>query len=35
MVTENNKTNEPQKFRSTLAENLNLKYPNKNIALAN
>ena len=33
--TENRKRNEPQKFRLTLADNLNLKDPNKNMALAN
>ena len=32
--TENSKTNEPNKFRLTLAEKLNLKVPNKNMALA-
>ena len=33
--TENGKTNEPHKFRLTLADKLNLKDPNKDIALAN
>ena len=33
--TENSKTNEPHKFRVTLAGRLNLKDPNKNMALAN
>ena len=32
---ENGKTNEPHKFRLTLADKLNLKDPNKNIELAN
>ena len=35
MNTENSKTNEPLKFRLTLADKLNLKDPNKNMALAN
>ena len=35
MNTENSKTNEPHKFRLTLADKLNLKDPNKNIELAN
>ena len=35
MNTENNNTNEPRRFRLTLAEKLNLKDPNKNMALAN
>ena len=35
MNTENSKTNEPNKFRSTLVNKLNLKDSNKNIALAN
>ena len=35
MNTENSKTNEPHKFRLTLADKLNLKDPNKNIVLAN
>ena len=35
MNTENSKTNEPHRFRLTLADKLNLKYPNKNMALAN
>ena len=33
--TENSKTNEPHRFRLTLADKLNLKDPNKNMALAN
>ena len=33
--TENSKTNEPHKFRLTLADELNLKYPSKIMALAN
>ena len=35
MNTENGKTNERKKFRLTLAEKLNLKDSNKNMALAN
>ena len=35
MDTENSNTNEPPRFRITLAEKLNLKGPNKNMALAN
>ena len=35
MNTENNKTNEPHRFRLTLADKLNLKGSNKNMALAN
>ena len=35
MNTENSKTNEAHKFRLTLADNLNLKDTNKNMALAN
>ena len=35
MNTENSKTNEPHRFRLTLADKLNLKDPNKNMALAN
>ena len=35
MKTENCKTNEPQRFRLTLADKLNLKDPGKNMALAN
>ena len=31
---ENGKINEPHRFRLTLAEKLNLKDPNKNMALA-
>ena len=33
--TENSKTNEPHKFRLILANKLNLKDPNRNMALAN
>ena len=33
MNTENSKTNEPQKFKLTLADKLNLKDPNKNMGL--
>ena len=33
--TENSKTNESHKFRLALADKLNLKDPNKNMALAN
>ena len=33
MNTENSKTNEPHRFKSDLADKLNLKNPNKNIAL--
>ena len=35
MNTENSKTNEPHGFRLSLAHKLNLKNPNKNMALAN
>ena len=35
MNTENRKTNEPHRFRLTLVDKLNLKNPNKNIALRN
>ena len=35
MNTENSKTNEPHKFRLTLADKLNFKDPNKNTVLAN
>ena len=35
MKTGNSKTNEPHRFRVTLADKLNLKDPNKNMALAN
>ena len=35
MNTENSKTSEPNKFRLTLADKLNLRDPNKNTALAN
>ena len=31
--TKNRKTNEPHKFRLSLPDKLNLKHPNKNIAL--
>ena len=35
MNTENSKTNEPHRFRLTLADKLNLKDPSKNLALFN
>ena len=35
MNTENSKTNEPHRFKLDLTDNLNLKNPNKNMALAN
>ena len=35
MNTENSKTNEPPRFRLTLADKLNLKDVNKNMELAN
>ena len=35
MNTENSKTNESHKFKFCLTDKLNLKNPNKNIALAN
>ena len=35
MNTDNSKTNEPHRFRLTLADEINLKAPNKNMALAN
>ena len=35
MNTDNSKTNESHKFRSSLSDKLNLKYRNKNIALGN
>ena len=35
MNTENSKTSEPNRFKSDLADKLNLKNPNRNIALAN
>ena len=35
MNTENSKTNEPHRFRLTLADKLNLKEYNKNMALGN
>ena len=35
MNTENSKTNEPHRFRLTFANKLNLKHPNKNMALVN
>ena len=35
MNTENNKTNEPERFRLSFADKLNLKNPNENIALGN
>ena len=35
MNTENSGTNEPHRFKLDLADKLNLKNPNKNMALAN
>ena len=35
MNTENSKTNEPHRFKLNLADKLNLKNPNKNVALVN
>ena len=35
MNTKNSKTNEPRRFRLSLADKLNLKNPNINVALAN
>ena len=35
MNTENSKTNDPHRFRLSLVDKLNLKDPNKNMALAN
>ena len=35
MNFENSKTNEPHKFRLSLSDKINLKNPNKNIALGN
>ena len=35
MNTKNSKTNQPQRFRLSLVDKLNLKDPNKNMALAN
>ena len=35
MNTEDNKTNEPHRFKLDLTDKLNLKNPNKNMALAN
>ena len=35
MNTENSKTNEPHRFKLDLTHKLNLKNPNKKIALAN
>ena len=35
MNTENSKTNEPHRFKLDLADKINLKNPNKNIALVN
>ena len=35
MNTENSKTNEPHRFTLDLIDKLNLKNPNKNMALAN
>ena len=34
MSTESSKTNEPHRFRLSLADKLDLKNPNKNMALA-
>ena len=35
MNTENSGTSEPHRFKLDLTDKLNLKYPNKNTALAN
>ena len=35
MNSENSKTNEPSRFKYDLIDKLNLKSPNKNMALAN
>ena len=35
MNTENSKTNEPHRFRLSLADKLNVKDPSNNVALAN
>ena len=35
MKTKNSKTNEPHRFRLSLADKINLKNPNKNISLGN
>ena len=35
MNTENSQTNEPNRFKLDLANKLNFKNPNKNVALAN
>ena len=35
MNTENSRTNEPHRFRLTLADKLNLKDPSKNMTLTN
>ena len=35
MNTENSETNEPHRFKLDLADKINLKNPNKNIALVN
>ena len=35
MNTENSKTNEPHRFRLTIADKLDLEDPNENMALAN
>ena len=35
MNTKNSKTNEPRRFRLSLADKLNLKNPNINVALVN
>ena len=34
MNTENSRNNEPHRFRSSVVDKLNLKYPNENMALA-
>ena len=35
MNTENSRTNEPHRFRLTLADKINLKDPSKNMTLTN
>ena len=35
MNSENSRTSEPHRFRLDLIDKLNLKHPNKNMALAN
>ena len=35
MNNENSKPNEPHRFRLDLTDKINLKHPNKNMALAN